>query len=130
MNLRLGRLFKPKKPGPVSRPADPATEAADDLPSIPDNANEDVPRYGAGAVVPTGPDPEGDHRRKIDGKKVKFAFRLITGSLAAAIGLTLIQAIWFQNVPNQFNGMIDLLKLVGTTALGFVFGRSLGQGEK
>jgi hypothetical protein len=128
--LRLPRLFKPRTPEAGSRPSEPETEAADDLPTIPDNAGEDLPRDGAGAVEPAPPDPEGEHRRTMDGWKVKFAFWLISGCLIFAIVLTVAEEIFFRGEPSEFGGLVDLLKLVGTTALGFVFGRSLGQGEK
>lgn len=111
-------------------PADPSPSSARPTPDIPDSADEDVPPDGGGSVVPAPPDPDGDHRRTMDGWKVKFAFWLIGCCLGLAIILTLVETFFRPPELNEFGGMIDLLKLVGTTALGFVFGRSLGQGEK
>lgn len=66
----------------------------------------------------------------MDGWKVRFAFWLIGSCLVVAVGLTTIDIYLRPEGSDGFGGMVDLLKLVGTTALGFVFGRSLGQGEK
>lgn len=107
------------------------------VPSIPRHAPVDVPPGGEAAKSPAATasqvevkDPEGNHRRGMERSKLRFAFALTASCTAAAVGIGLLE--YFLPSPESgrtLTGIIDLLKLLATTALGYVFGRSLSKGE-
>jgi len=80
-------------------------------------------------LVPAPRDPEGDHRRGMDRDKLKFAFWLVGSCGVLAVTLAVIDFYVDPASGANLSGIIDMLKLVATTALGFVFGRSLGKGD-
>lgn len=95
---------------------------------VPDTANEDVPPEGEDALVPVKY-PDGEHRRDMDRIKIKFATRLIGACVGAVVLLSGLQYGLQVFLPetDALNPAIDLTKLLATTALGFVFGRTLDQ---
>ncbi|MHC2184548.1 hypothetical protein ACVLV4_000172 [Rathayibacter agropyri] len=99
---------------------------------VPDGAREDVPSITAPA--PQGRyqevnDPEGRHRRRMDSSKLRFAFWLVTLSLTALLGIEIADSYAPAPEGRNMSGAADVFKLIATTALGFIFGRTLGRGE-
>lgn len=74
-------------------------------------------------------DPDGDHRRRMDLSKLTFAIKLIAWALIGIVGLSAAQTYIPALGEPSLAPAIDTLKLIATTALGFVFGRSLGKGD-
>ncbi|OIH98356.1 hypothetical protein BIU92_14010 [Curtobacterium sp. MCBA15_003] len=67
----------------------------------------------------------------MDKEKLKFARYLIFICVGAVVGLSLIQ-FFFQHLFTEISSLspaIDMAKLLATTALGFVFGRTLNSRE-
>ncbi|WP_415293092.1 hypothetical protein [Clavibacter tessellarius] len=108
-------------------------------PTIPDEADQDIPLgQPAGKRQSTGEargkrklvtDPEAKHRRDMDKSKLRFAIWLVTASLGVLVVLELIEQFSVGTEGQTLAGAIDTLKLIATTALGFVFGRTLGRGD-
>ena len=101
------------------------------IPRVPDNATVDEPpEQERGPIVPAPDDPEeAKHRRGMDRVKLKFAFWLIGVSVGLAAAMSVVQAYLPPVGNGGLGGIVDMLKLIATTALGFVFGRTLGRGD-
>lgn len=114
-----------------------------EVPDIPEGATQDLPpgsaegdsswrnSHHATEKVDRVHDPDGDHRRGMDKEKLKFARYLIFICVGAVIVLSLIQ-FFFQHLFSEISSLspaIDMAKLLATTALGFVFGRTLNSRE-
>ena len=70
-------------------------------------------------------DPDKRHRRTVEFQKLKFGMWLIAGCLVVVIILHLLD-YYFPKQGSSFASLNDLLKLVATTVLGYVFGLSIG----
>jgi len=98
---------------------------------IPDSASEDIPPASVGNPEATKPlkDPEGDHRRGMDRTKLKFAIIFASVTAAGAVVLALVE-YFSPGFGGKSSGVLasmgDTLKLLATTSLGFIFGRTLG----
>ncbi|MBA8815639.1 hypothetical protein FHX48_000691 [Microbacterium halimionae] len=97
---------------------------------IPDDVQEDVPPNPASGWLERVNDPDGAHRRRMASSKLGFGIFLISATLVAIIGLSVLQFLVSGVAGVTMNGAIDTLKLIATTALGFVFARSVGRGEE
>ncbi|WP_146082320.1 hypothetical protein [Rathayibacter sp. AY1C5] len=100
---------------------------------VPAGAREDEPS-GTGSVAQGQykqvSDPEAKHRRAMDLSKLRFAFWLVGLSLVALLGLEIADSyVPAPEGAGDLSGAADVFKLIATTALGFIFGRSLGRGE-
>lgn len=108
-----------------------------EVPAIPRREPQDVPPGGGGAEARFSTarqravaDPEGDHRRELEKSKLRFAIRLTAGCTVAAVAVGMVEYFWPSGDPSAtLTSVGDLLKLLATTALGFVFGRSLSKSE-
>lgn len=102
----------------------------DDRPPVTDAAGATLKRIMR--IPTTVESPAEKHEREMDGDKHKFARRLIWGMVVAVILCG--AAMYFAPIINADasvpDGMIDFFKLVATTALGFLFGRSVRNGGK
>jgi hypothetical protein len=99
-------------------------------PVIPENATEDKPNDGSDALTAVD-DPQGEWDREVGKTKLRFAIGFVIGCTGAAVALTLVQFFfqhWFPLSGGLATG-IDLMKLLATTALGFVFGRTLDRND-
>lgn len=86
------------------------------IPSVPDDADQDVPPPGgSGEVTQAPPDPDAQHRRFMDKSKLKFAFVLVACSGSAVFVLSLVDFTWGDEQRD----------LTSATALGFIFGRAM-----
>lgn len=76
-------------------------------------------------------DPEADHRRGMDKTKLKFAivFTSVTAAGAAVIGVMEFYAPGYVEAGGTLGSTSEVLKLLATTSLGFVFGRTIGNGD-
>ena len=124
----------PDSPPPPPPPDDPsdATERRKSS-RIPDDVSEDIPFGGPpdARAVPMQ-DPAGEHRRGMDKVKLTFSISLITGCLVVYVGLSILQ-YWMQarfTDAAPLTSAMDLLKLIATTALGFVFARTIENDNK
>lgn len=95
-----------------------------------DDAVEDIPpQRAASTALLEVDDSDQAHQRKMDWSKLHFGIIVISVMLVGIIGLSLCQ-YYLPGVEGQsLNGAIDTLKLIGTIALGFVFGRVAGRGD-
>jgi len=98
-------------------------------PVIPDRADQEYPPDEAPGRRQEVSDPEGDHRRDMDKSKLNFAIKLVAGSLVTLVLLEVLEQYVAGISGQSLSGAVDTLKLIATTALGFVFGRTLGKGE-
>ncbi|WP_151532036.1 proton-conducting transporter membrane subunit [Rhodococcus erythropolis] len=108
-------------------------DAADPIP-IPDSAGEDIPPASLGNpdAVTAVTDPEADHRRGMDRTKLKFAIAFSSVSAAGAVVLGIIEYFtpgFGEKSDGALGATGDVLKLLATTSLGFVFGRTLSNGD-
>lgn len=114
---------RPKTPPPIPR------DAADDRELDRNGANQDgqhqEPYKIAAAVPPKQAEPK-NHPQWLAQLKFQFGKNLIGWCLFLIVGLSLIDFFWVGASPekNALNPAIELLKLVTTTALGFVFAKS------
>lgn len=113
----------------VASPEDVRAQPTSPRPEIPENASEDIPPEGTSSVPVQHErevnDPDAEHRRGMDTAKLKFAKWLVGTSVCVAVGLGTVEYFFPpQNVGNSLSGTIDLAKLLATTGLGFIFGRS------
>jgi len=101
------------------------------LSDIPDDADVDIPPDQDVRRVQEK-DPAAAHRRLVDRLKLHFATRLILGCLLAVVLLSGAQYALQGVLPEvgELAAAIDWIKLVATTALGFVFGRSFEQRDE
>jgi hypothetical protein len=76
-------------------------------------------------------DPDKKHRRKIETDKLRFSFWLIGSCIALAVLLSVVERYVPTSVADEpgFSTIIDLLKLIATAVMGYVFGRSNSQEE-
>lgn len=97
--------------------------------SVPDDATEELPpesEPGETVYVREVKDPEGDHRRGIAKAKLNFAQWLVAGSVVIAVSLGVVE--YFcppRNSGMSLSGIVDMVQLLATTGLGFIFGRSV-----
>lgn len=68
-------------------------------------------------------------REFLDLSKLKFGQKLIAWCIFLILVLTLLSAFYFEDGFQVIGSSIDLLKLIATTALGFVFGRTKAADE-
>lgn len=63
----------------------------------------------------------------MDRTKLQFGMYLIAGCLALVVILSAVQYFWPRELADAsaLSNALDVLKLVATTALGFVFGRTV-----
>lgn len=110
--------------------AEPEVMMTQSPPVIPEDATEDKPTDGSDALTAVD-DPQGEWDREVGKTKLRFAIGFVIGCTGAAVALTLVQFFfqhWFPLSAGLANG-IDLMKLLATTALGFVFGRTLDRND-
>lgn len=71
-------------------------------------------------------DPDKKHRRQIETDKLKFSFWLIGSCITIAVLLSVVERYVPTKINDapEFSTIIDLLKLIATAAMGYVFGRS------
>ncbi|CAB0693879.1 hypothetical protein [Corynebacterium diphtheriae] len=87
---------------------------------------QQVEQYkNASAVSPKQPEPK-NYPQWLDQLKFQFGKNLIGWCLFLVVGLSLIDFFWDGSDPesNALGPAIELLRLVTTTALGFVFAKS------
>ena len=99
--------------------------------AIPDNADQDIPPDGEEPRIPET-DPAAEHARRIDWIKLSFATKLIAGCVIAVVVLSGAQYGLQSVLPDgaELPAAIDWIKLVASTALGYVFGRSFEQRDE
>lgn len=106
--------------GPRKKP--PAViESVDDAPL--ENGNGKAP-----AVRPAQPEPK-TFRDALDLSKLQFGQKLIGWCIFVILALTIIGHFWPRD-SSILSSTIELLKLVTTTALGFVFAKTMVAEEK
>ncbi|WKE60134.1 hypothetical protein [Corynebacterium tuberculostearicum] len=119
---------------PKTPPAIPK-DAADDRVLDGDSSNHVTNRlecYGdAPAVAPKQAEPK-NHTQYLEGLKFRFGKNLIGWCLGLVVLLSLIDFFWDGAEPraNALGPAIELLKLVTTTALGYVFAKAQFSEEK
>ncbi len=98
---------------------------------IPNNAEEDVPPAPESNGDPNATtevdDPDAAHKRKVDLSKLKFAMWFASATTAGAVLLALAEYFTpqFAEVSNgKLDTVSDAMKLLATTSLGYIFGRS------
>lgn len=105
---------------------------------IPNSADEDVPPpdapdgNGDPDALTEVSDPEADHKRKVDLSKLRFAIWFSASTTATAVGLAVVEYFTpeFAQVSNGGLGTVsDAMKLLATTSLGYIFGRSTRSGD-
>lgn len=98
-------------------------------PSVPGNVQQDPATHPAQQQPPPQAQPQ-NHGQWLDGLKFGFGKLLIGWSLAAVVGLCIVQFVWGSpDRDGTLTPAIELLKLVTTTALGFVFAKSQDLGN-
>lgn len=117
--------------------ADSKAEGLREVEEIPKGQQVDEPPGSGvesvqGAKAPAVPvdDPEKKHRRELEKSKLKFAIILTAACTSAAVVVGVLE--YFLPSPDAvrtLTGTTDLLKLLATTALGFIFGRSLSKSD-
>ena len=114
---------------PYSGPSDELNRPKPD--PIPESITEDVPPQDVEkGTVESVQDPQHEHERKIELSKLSFAKILVFSSLIVFVGVVLLD----RYVPPgkgaaPLTGLTDMLKLIATTAIGYVFGRSVVNGK-
>lgn len=103
-------------------------------PPIPDSAGVDIPPESLGDpdAVTAVTDPEGEHRRGMDKTKLWFAIAFSSICAAGAVVIGFVEYYTPQLAAvsgGTLSSTGDVLKLLATTSLGFVFGRTLGNGD-
>ncbi|WP_133167816.1 hypothetical protein [Mycolicibacterium austroafricanum] len=101
---------------------------------IPDSANEDIPPNSEGnpEAVTAVTDPEADHRRGMEKSKLKFAIIFVSLTTAGAVALAVVGHFtpgYAEKGGSLLASTGDVLKLLATTSLGFIFGRTLNGGD-
>lgn len=99
--------------------------SVDTPPEVPADALEDIPPAGEEKYVEEK-DPGAAHQRELDRSKLRFGQWLIFSCLGVVVILSGVQ-YGLQDVFEgdvSMNPAIDLVKLIATTALGFVFART------
>lgn len=94
---------------------------------VPSNAGEDLPPEGSiqGSPIPVD-DPNAKHRRKVEISKLNFAYWLIAVSIILVVIFAAADRMWPpRDGAEPLSTITDLLKLIATTAIGYVFGRSV-----
>jgi len=109
-----------------------------EIPEIPAGVGDDTPPPPTGSpedarqtVVKTTVDSEADkHERALEKEKHGFARHIIwvTITLALVCGTALYLAPLFGADAGPASGLLDFFKIVATTALGFLFGRTVKNG--
>ncbi|GGO59190.1 hypothetical protein GCM10010910_01570 [Microbacterium nanhaiense] len=90
---------------------------------VPLDAEVDVPPNEVGTLEQEK-DPDGTHWRFLDRWKHKFAFLLIAACMVWIVFFALIDHIWPRD-GMTFSATSDTLKIIATTAMGFVFGQAV-----
>lgn len=100
-------------------------------PTVPDDADQDVPPEGEVETQKVD-DPDSEHRRTMDRTKLHFGMWLIGSCLSLVVVLSGVQFLLQEKLDDAsaLTNALDVLKLVATTALGFVFGRTVDAAEK
>jgi len=104
------------------------------VPEIPDNASEDRPLPSAGAA-PDDMERVSDsdaHKQRMEWSKLRFAIILASSTTAGAVGLALVQYLGPESAVNvgSLTSASDALKLLATTSVGYIFGRSVSSREE
>lgn len=123
----------------MDEPERPLVPENKPVPTIPPNQSVDEPPSDRGSaslsVAPKAKtqeveDPEGNHRRELEKSKLKFAIALTASCTAVAVAVGVVEYfIPSPDAARTLTSTADLLKLLATTALGFIFGRSLSKSD-
>lgn len=106
------------------------------VPDIPDSADADISPVDSGGAPPEEKpnkltaldDPDKKHRREMEKSKLRFAFYFVGVATAASIGIALFEYLspgYAEKSGHGLSATSDALKLLATTSLGFVFGRTM-----
>lgn len=117
------------EPGGRKTPPPIPESAADDreLSQLEDGyGQKGVEHRRAGTPIPPKQAEPRNHNQWLDGLKFEFGKNLIGWCLFLIVALSLVDFWWDGADPhsNAIGSTIELLKLVTTTALGFVFAKS------
>lgn len=107
---------------------------------IPNNVDEDVPPESDGptangsdpGALTEVDDPEAEHKRNVDRSKLRFAIWFTSLAAIAVVALGVLEYITpelAQASGGRLDGVSDALKLLTTTSLGYIFGRSAKSGD-
>lgn len=95
------------------------------VPDIPHTVTEDIsPSESANLQTRVDDPKESKHRRKMDQYRHSFAVKLSFFAIAVAVALAVVAT--YGPTPNENNLIpytIETLKVLSTTAVGFVLGR-------
>ena len=110
------------------------------LPKLPENDAQDLPIHTVGAKEKirggqetskrsrkSEKDPEGEHRRSQERSKLKFAMWFATGTVTAAVALSVAGSFIPVDSGGSLEPAFDLLRFLAPTALGYIFGRTVGK---
>jgi hypothetical protein len=118
------------KQDPNKRKQAPAVEKEEDE-ALPAKNNSDLAHAKTAASAPLKksevPEPK-NWAQKLAYNKLQYGQRLIGWCLFLIVALTLLDYFFSRN-SSAISNTIELLKLVTTTALGFVFARTLDAGK-
>nr|WP_146081346.1 hypothetical protein [Pseudoclavibacter sp. RFBI5] len=114
--------------------------------SVPDSAEIDIPAPSnadtsalevhasdsppAGTTKPRELSPDEKHKQELEKDRQRFAQSVtkwtIIGAIATGVAATVVPLFASGADVSAMQGLFDFLKLVATTALGFVLGKTIG----